>query len=180
MNKSTLFGLLAISSFSMCGADEDILIRLLPESFTISGNAETTIPESIDNPTVKKLECTCELIVEINRRKETHDTVFYYGFAGGKFVRRILSTNESGFSLEPDVFSEVIIKQYRQDSLILVFPPNINDQTPFYRDVAIIKGSVDAAGKAHGTWLCSPFNVDYGSGLTDFVGTAKGSWKTER
>lgn len=178
MIKSTLSCLIIVLFFSGCGEDEETLINHLPESFTISGSAEATIPESAVNPTVKKIECTCELIVEIERREETRDTTFYYGFAGGKFVRRILSTDESGFSLEPDVFSEVIIKQYRQDSLTLIFPPNINDITPFYRDVAIIKGSVNAPGRARGTWLCSPFNVDYGSGLTDFVGTAQGSWSS--
>jgi hypothetical protein len=177
MKKPSVLLIVTLTLFTMCGADENVEFIRLPESFTVTGSAEATIPESEENPIVKKLECSCELIVEIDRKEETRDTTFYYGFAGGKFIRRILYPDESGFSLEPDVFSEVIIKQYLKDSLMLIFPPNINDITPFYRDVAVIRGTITTPGNINGTWQCSPFNVDYGSGLTDFIGTARGSWE---
>jgi hypothetical protein len=162
----------------MCKSEEP-KNDLLPKSFNITGSAQEDIPVSETNPTAFRIECLCELLVQIDQKTETTDTIFYYGFAGGQFTRKILNLDESGFALQPDVFSEIIIKRYHQDSIVMIFPPNINDVTPFYRDVAIIKGIVNADNSITGSWYCSPFNLDYGEGLSDYTGTIKGDWAIE-
>ena len=177
--KITLSSILFVSviSFTSCSDESTAKASIqLPDQFEITGSAQMETSEIDGGPITRRIECTCELIVEIESRKEEADTIVYTGYAGGKFSRKILNMDESGFALEPDVFSEIIIKQYKSENLKMIFPPNVNDITPFYRDVAVLSGTINDGVTITGPWKCSPFNIEYGEGLSDFIGSAQGNW----
>lgn len=150
-------------------------------TFDIEGEAFGTIPADSTHPE-RTITCLCDLHVELDTTEEgewSGDTLVLHGTAGGTFRRYVLNPDESGFGLEPDVYSEVIVKLFAPDSIVFIFPPNINDITPFYREVAFLRGRVGARDWGKGSWNCAPFNIDRGGGETDSVGVATGPWEID-
>lgn len=149
--------------------------------FDIEGQAYGTIPEDSTHPE-RTITCLCDLHVELDTAQEEEwsgDTLILHGTAGGTFKRYVLNPDESGFGLEPDVYSPVIVKLFPPDSIVFIFPPNIGDITPFYREVAFLRGRVGDRDWGKGSWNCAPLDVDRGDGETDFVGLATGPWEVD-
>jgi hypothetical protein len=149
-------------------------------TFRIEGDASGTIPP-VDTFPERTIICACDLNIELDSTEEwSGDTLILRGTAGGTFKRYILNPDESGLGLEPDVYSpDLKVKLFPPDSIVFIFPANINDITPFYREVAFLRGRLGTRDWGKGEWNCAPFNIDRGNGETDSVGVAPGLWEVE-
>lgn len=149
-----------------CGNDEDIAPQnLLPETFRIEGVAKGTD----DNLTI---QCACDLMVEIDTMEIGGDgNITYRGVHGGDFTREVVDQDGKGIAIEPVVFGDIVIRQFKDGQVELNFPANHNTGVAFWDSVGLFNG-VFQMKMMSGEWTCAPFDIPQ-----DAPGIVDGTWE---
>jgi hypothetical protein len=147
----------------------------LARAYRMTGEGVTTTADG------RTGECVLDLVFELRERSgKNKDYVEYAGVHGGDVARAITASDGSGFAFSAFVFGEMTMRRYRNGAIEIHIPINETTDVPFYREMALIRGTVGRGrnAAASGAWRCGPLQIDQG-GYVDLDIFVDGTWRLE-
>lgn len=144
----------------------------IPTYFRLLGSAEGS-----ENGT--NVTCSLDFIFELDPPSEDGGVVSTEGVHGGDAGRVILDDEGAGFAFSASSYGMVVATlDSTTGALELVIPVNETAENHFWKELALLPGTMGEDGNSTGTWTCAPLDIEQ-EGYTDTTVTVEGTWHAE-
>lgn len=125
------------------------------------------------------VSCSLDFIFELDPPSERDGVVATQGVHGGDAGRVILDDKGAGFGFSASSYGMVVATLDKTTGeLELAIPLNETAKNRFWKELALLPGTMGTDGHSTGTWTCAPLDIEQG-GYTDTTITVEGTWYAE-
>lgn len=144
----------------------------IPTYFRLRGEAEGS-ENGVD------VSCSLDFIFDLDVATYEGGMLRSEGVHGGDAIRVILDEEGAGFAFNASS-AGMVVATLDPDTgeLRLAIPLNETAENRFWKELALLPGTLDAEGNAAGTWTCAPLDIEQG-GYVDTTVTVPGTWQAE-